>query len=156
MSNCFVTPWTVAHQASLSMGFPRQENWSWSPFPSPGDLSDPGIKSRPPTLWGDSLPSEPLGKPLHVMHQVSGSLMWWYRDESQSCPPWAHGLGCRGQERSARTPQAQHSLDSYNADHWRCNSWFLATQRWLLFIFKYSLTPSTIYLCIYFNMWKNI
>ena len=40
----FVTPWTVAHQAPLSMGFPRQEYWSELPFPSPGDLPDPGIK----------------------------------------------------------------------------------------------------------------
>ena len=40
MSDSFVTPWTVAHQAPLSMGFPRQEYWSGLPFPSPGDLPD--------------------------------------------------------------------------------------------------------------------
>ena len=40
----FVTPWTVAHQAPLSMGLPRQEYWSGFPFPSPGDLPNPGIK----------------------------------------------------------------------------------------------------------------
>ena len=40
----FFTPWTVAHQAPLSMGFPRQEYWSWLPFPPPGDLLDSGIK----------------------------------------------------------------------------------------------------------------
>ena len=40
----FATPWTVAYQASLSMGFSRQEYWSGLPFPSPGDLPDPGIK----------------------------------------------------------------------------------------------------------------
>ena len=40
----FVIPWTVAHQAPLSMGFPRQEYWSELPFPPPGDLPDPGIK----------------------------------------------------------------------------------------------------------------
>ena len=44
MSDPFVTPWTVAYQAPLSMGFPRQEYWSWLPFPSPGDLPDPGIE----------------------------------------------------------------------------------------------------------------
>ena len=43
-SYSFATPWTVAHQAPLSMGFPRQEYWSGLPFPSPGDLPDPGIK----------------------------------------------------------------------------------------------------------------
>ena len=41
-----VTLWTVAHQTPLSMGFPRQEYWSGSPFPSPGDLHDPGIEPR--------------------------------------------------------------------------------------------------------------
>ena len=44
----FSSPWTIAHQAPLSMGFPRQEYWSGLPFPSPGDLPDPGIKSRSP------------------------------------------------------------------------------------------------------------
>ena len=46
----FGTPWTVAYQASQSMGFSRQEYWSRLPFPSPGDLPDPGIKPRSPTL----------------------------------------------------------------------------------------------------------
>ena len=57
------TPWTVAHQSPLSVGFPREENGSWLPFPSPGDLSDPGIKPRSLALWADALPSEPQGKP---------------------------------------------------------------------------------------------
>ena len=46
----FVTPWTVAYQAPLSMEFSRQENWSGVPFPSPGDLPDPGTKPRSPAL----------------------------------------------------------------------------------------------------------
>ena len=50
----FVTPWTVAHQASQSMGFSRQESWNGLPFPSPGDLSNPGIKARSPTLQADT------------------------------------------------------------------------------------------------------
>ena len=53
----FATPWTVAHQAPPSMGFSRQEYWSGLPFPSPGDLPDPGIKSGSPTLQADALPS---------------------------------------------------------------------------------------------------
>ena len=53
----FATPRTVAHQAPLSMGFSRQEDWSGLPFPSPGDLPHPGIKSRSPASWADSLPS---------------------------------------------------------------------------------------------------
>ena len=56
-------PWTVAHQAPLSMEFSRLEYWSGLPFPSPGNLPDPGIKPRSPALQADSLPSEPLGKP---------------------------------------------------------------------------------------------
>ena len=46
------TPWTVALQAPLSMGFPRQEYWSVLPFPSPGDLPDPGIRPSFPALAG--------------------------------------------------------------------------------------------------------
>ena len=60
----FATPWTVAHQAFLSMGFSRQEYWSGLPFPSPGDLPDPGIEPRSPALRADALTSEPPGKPV--------------------------------------------------------------------------------------------
>ena len=59
----FATSWTVARQAPLSMGFPRQEYWSGLPFTSPGDLPDPGLEPRSPALQTDSLPSEPPGKP---------------------------------------------------------------------------------------------
>ena len=62
----FATPWTVAYQAPLSMKFSRQEYWSGLPYPSPGDLPDPGIKPMFPALQADTLPSEPPGKPLLV------------------------------------------------------------------------------------------
>ena len=55
------TPWIVAHQAPLSMGFSRQEYWSGLPFPSPGDLPDPAIEPQSPTLQADSLSTELLG-----------------------------------------------------------------------------------------------
>ena len=64
--NSFVTPWTVARQTPMSIGFPRQEYWSGLPFPSLGDLPDPGIK---PTslaslaLAGRFFTTEPPGKP---------------------------------------------------------------------------------------------
>ena len=58
-----VTPWTVACQALLSMGFSRQEFWSGLPFSSPGDLFNPGIKPRSPAQQMDSLPSQPPRKP---------------------------------------------------------------------------------------------
>ena len=50
--------WVVAHQAPLSMEFSIQEYWNGEPFPSPGDLPNPGIKPRSPTLQADSLPTE--------------------------------------------------------------------------------------------------
>ena len=55
-------PWTVARQAPLSLGFSRPECWSGLPFPSPGNLPDPGIEPRSPALLADSLLSEPPGK----------------------------------------------------------------------------------------------
>ena len=57
-------PCTVAHQAPLFMGFSRQEYWSGLPFPSPGELPNPGIKPRSPALQAAALTSEPPGKPL--------------------------------------------------------------------------------------------
>ena len=59
----FAIPWTVAHQAPLSIGFSRQEYWSGLPFPSPGDLPNPGIKPRAPALQADALTSDSPGKP---------------------------------------------------------------------------------------------
>ena len=55
------TPWPVAYQAPPSMGFSRQEYWSGLPFPSPGDLPDPGIKPGPPAFQADALTSEAPG-----------------------------------------------------------------------------------------------
>ena len=68
----FVTPWTVACQVPLSMGFSRQVYWSGLPFPPPGDLPDPGIQPGSPTLLADSLPYEPPGKP-NCMHSLKYS-----------------------------------------------------------------------------------
>ena len=59
-----VTPWTVAPQAPLSMGFSRQEYWSGLPFPSPGDLPNPGIKPESPALQAESLLAELQGRTL--------------------------------------------------------------------------------------------
>ena len=52
------TPWTIACQAPLSIGFSRQEYWNGLPFPSLGDLPDPGIEPWSPGLQADSLPTE--------------------------------------------------------------------------------------------------
>ena len=69
----FVTPWTVAYQGPLSIGFSRQEYWSGLPCPSPGDLPDPGIEPRFPTLRADALPSEPPGKPIVTWELVKNA-----------------------------------------------------------------------------------
>ena len=57
-----MTPWTVACQASLSMGFPKQEYWSGLPLPSPRDLLDPGIEPTSPASAGGFFTTETLGK----------------------------------------------------------------------------------------------
>ena len=72
----FATPWTVTYQASLSMGFSRQEYWSGLPFPSPGDLSDPGIELGCPALEADALTSEPPGKPPQPIKWCLNGLLW--------------------------------------------------------------------------------
>ena len=60
----FATPWTVAHQAPLSIEFSRQEYWSGLPFLPPGDIPAPGIEPGSPALQSDTLPSELPGKPI--------------------------------------------------------------------------------------------
>ena len=67
MSNSFATFWTVAYQAPLSVGFPRQEHWTRLPFPSPGNLYNPGIKPRSPAFQADSLPLSHRRSPyIHI------------------------------------------------------------------------------------------
>ena len=62
-----VTPWTVAHQTSLSIGFSKQEYWNGLPFLSPGDLPDPRIETGSPALQAHPLPTELPGKPQIVI-----------------------------------------------------------------------------------------
>ena len=64
VSDSFVIPWTIQ-----SMEFSRPEYWSGQPFPSPGDLPNPGIKPRSPVLQVDSLPPEPQGQPKNTSEQ---------------------------------------------------------------------------------------
>ena len=76
MSGSFVTPWTVARQATLSMGFLRQEYWSRFPFPSSGDLTGPGIEPVSPVWLVDSLPLSYQGSLMKVQ----------FSSVAQSCP----------------------------------------------------------------------
>ena len=62
LSDSFATPWTIAHQAPLSMGFPGQEHWSGLPFPPPGDLPDLGIESVSPALANRFFTTESPGQ----------------------------------------------------------------------------------------------
>ena len=78
----FATPWTVAYQAPLSMGFSRQEHWSGLPFPSPGDLPDPGIKLGSPAFQIDALTSEPPGKSFFKKRK--GIIVFFSRKENSS------------------------------------------------------------------------
>ena len=82
MSDSFEISWAVAHQASLSMGFPRQEYWAGLPFPSPVDLSGPGTEPTSPALQADSLPLCVRARSL------------------QSCPTFCSPVGCSSQDSS--------------------------------------------------------
>jgi len=99
VSNSFATPWTVARQAPLSMGFPRQEYWSGLPFPSPGDPPDPGIEFASPALQVDSLPLSQKGNPiyaaisLYICHSLPSAVIFLLMPGVSSLPlesRWCH------------------------------------------------------------------
>ena len=76
----FVTPWTVARQAHLSMGFSRQEYWSGLPFSSSGHLPNSGNKPEspgPPALAGGFFTTEPYGKPRSVLNKYLWALLFF-------------------------------------------------------------------------------
>ena len=81
----FATLWTVAHQAPSSMGFSRQEYWSGLPFPSPGDLPDPGIEPGSPTLQADALITEPPGKLKDIQIYLYRHT-WMFKSSTQIQP----------------------------------------------------------------------
>ena len=76
MSDSSVTPWTVAHQAPLSIAFPKQEYWSGLPSPSPGDLPDSGIKPTSPVWQADSLTLSHPGSPLVKVSELIRESAW--------------------------------------------------------------------------------
>ena len=89
VSEAFATPWTVARQAALSMGFSRQAYWSGLPFPSPGDLPDPGIEPKSPTWQADSLPLNHQGSPSWALGRDKNSawLKVWPGPSEMSSQP---------------------------------------------------------------------
>ena len=102
----FATPWTVAHQAPPSMGFSRQEYRSALPFPSPGDLPNPGVEPRSPALQADALTSEPPGKPVIVFRSDQ------IRSVTQSCPTL-----CDPMNRSTPGLSVHHQLPEFTETH---------------------------------------
>ena len=91
---------TIAHQAPLSMGFSRQEDWSGLPYPLPGDLPNPGIKPISlafPALLADSLPTEPPGKPISTLRPPKPvpTSSWYQNVEKRTHRPvfWLPSLG---------------------------------------------------------------
>ena len=99
MSNSLVTQRTIAHQAPLSVGFPRQEYWSGLPFPSPVDCPDPGITRASPAWQADSLPESHLGSWRRQWHPtpvlLPGKSHGW--KSLVGCSPWGRQeLGSTG------------------------------------------------------------
>ena len=90
VSDSFVTSWTAAHQAPLSMGCPRQENWIGLPFHSPADLPDPGIGPELLALHADSLPIELQWKPRGCVG--AGSLEIQVSNHAAVLKPWVSRL----------------------------------------------------------------
>ena len=134
--NCillFATPWTVAHQAPLSMEFSRQEYWSGLPFPTPGHLPDPGIKPtslESPALAGGFLTTEPLGKPYHGITAIQFFLFILWLLALVSCCYWLLSLSVSCFVLlilfsssllfiiSASIPHIHNRKMSYPAHHW--------------------------------------
>ena len=100
-----MTPRTIARQAPLSTEFSRRDYWSGLPFPSPGDLPDPGIKPGSPALQADSLPSEPCG----TWQKASCCFSSF---EAPSCP-------------SPSPPWPRRSLKTMNITMFFCLDWLV-------------------------------
>ena len=95
VAKSFATLWIVAHQAPLSMEFPRQEYWCGLPFPSPGDLPDPGIELASSTLAGGFCTTEPPGTPhffclVNVYLSPRFQLLCYFQGDSSLTTPPTH------------------------------------------------------------------
>ena len=86
MSNSFVTPWTIPHQAPLSMGSSRQEHWNRLPFSSSGDLLDTEIESASPAWQADSLPLSHLGSPSDIEKVLKKCVQDKWMTSAPFCP----------------------------------------------------------------------
>ena len=111
----FATPWTVVYQAPQSMQFSRWEYWSGLPFPSPGDLPNPGIEPGSPTLQADTLPSEPPpGKPKNKHCKTWPKRLWLMKLNSLWPPNFlGQGAACECSSASKEIPFFSASLRCY-------------------------------------------
>ena len=101
-SPILATPWTIACQSPLSIEFSRQEYWSGLPFPSPGDLPDPGIEHGSLALQADSLPTEP----------------WCLQAEGSACPKaWRHSESLQQAAAAAEAGEVGGALPPRDHDH---------------------------------------
>ena len=110
------TPWTVAHPARLSMGFPRQEYWSGLPFPAPRDLPNPGMESMSPALRVDSLPLRHQGSHVPILIPCQNFLLFYVLQGTRILKSW----GLSGEERflyrtgpPASEKSSSRSLDTF-------------------------------------------
>ena len=100
----FATPWTTAYQAPLSMGFSRQEYWNGLPFPSPGDLPNPGIEPRSPALQADST--------IWATREAQRLTLLQFSSVAQSCPTL-----CNPMNRSTPGLPVHHQLPEFTQTH---------------------------------------
>ena len=115
VNRSFATSCTVAHQAPLSMGFSRQEYWSGLPFPSRGDLPDPGIESVSPALQADDLPTERPGKPQHFFSQTPKII------PGQSSASWHRSKCNRGKVHAEGDGDKKQSCQTYSTKGHKIN-----------------------------------
>ena len=119
----FATPWTAGHQAPLSMRFSRQGYWSGLPFPSPGDLPNPGIEPRSPVLQADSLLSELQGKPHSLLEKCKSKLQW---DIISHQSEWLSSKSLQTINAGESVEKREHSCPAGGNVNWYrdCGRWY--------------------------------
>ena len=137
----FVTPWTIACQTSLSMGFSRQEYGSGLPRPPLGDLPDPGIEPTSPvspTLQGRFFTTQPPGEPIYIYMKLNAKKRWknvtrWYRNVfGEFCKVTPRKIyGERQQNLCCSHFQREYELNSIHTT-WMALEWRQRTQIGLL------------------------
>ena len=121
----FVIPWTVAHQAPLSVEFFKQEYQAGLPFPPPGDLPDPGIEPWSPTLQTDYLPSEPPGRPQATLCMSQGSLEFLFSPSLTLSSPLFVSFCLLNTSQLPLSPPSSPPHHLLGAPHWlsqRCSA----------------------------------